>query len=232
MITKTPRLTILMVAMTVLGTGGPIAAFATAYGGNEDSLADRINEDVDRIVTETFNDVDTFTQDLVDEELSELPTIPPAGSDATCGGAAATIVGTDGDDHLLGTEGRDIISGLGGNDRIEGLGGDDYICGDAGDDTLFGGSGDDGMSGGTGEDSMFGGDGSEIMYGSEGNDEMQGNAGRDSMNGGGGDDIISGGDDNDILGGDDGVVNNDNLDGGTGTDTCFSDPDPEVNCES
>jgi hypothetical protein len=30
MITTTPRLTILMVAMTVLGTGGPIAAFAQA----------------------------------------------------------------------------------------------------------------------------------------------------------------------------------------------------------
>jgi hypothetical protein len=28
----------------------------------------------------------------------------------------------------------------------------------------------------------------------------------------------------------DGVVNNDELDGGTGTDTCSSDPDPEVNC--
>jgi hypothetical protein len=45
MITKTPRLTILMVAMmTVLGTGRPIAAFATTYGvnnGDDDSLADR-----------------------------------------------------------------------------------------------------------------------------------------------------------------------------------------------
>jgi hypothetical protein len=26
-------------------------------------------------------------------------------------------------------------------------------------------------------------------------------------------------------------VNNDNIDGGAGTDTCISDPDPEVNCE-
>ena len=76
MITKTPRLTILMVAMmTVLGTaGGPIAAFATAYGGNNDdgsnststSLADRITEDVDGIIDEEIGDIDV-----------ELPTIPP-----------------------------------------------------------------------------------------------------------------------------------------------------------
>ena len=40
-----------------------------------------------------------------------------------------------------------------------------------------------------------------------------------------------GGDGNDNLNSVDGVVNNDSLDGGTGTDICFSDPDPEVNCE-
>ena len=37
---------------------------------------------------------------------------------------------------------------------------------------------------------------------------------------------------NDNLFGTDDVVNNDNLDGGTGTDHCQSDPDPEVNCEA
>jgi hypothetical protein len=30
----------------------------------------------------------------------------------------------------------------------------------------------------------------------------------------------------------DGVVNNDRLDGETDTDTCFGDPDPEVNSEA
>ncbi len=64
MITKTPRLTILMVAMMiVLGTGGPIAAFATAYGGNNDG--DLI--DTDRIIEKTRTDVDRITQDLLNE---------------------------------------------------------------------------------------------------------------------------------------------------------------------
>ena len=44
------RLLILLTVsmMTVLDTGGPIAAFATTYGynGDDDSLADRIIEDV------------------------------------------------------------------------------------------------------------------------------------------------------------------------------------------
>jgi len=35
----------------------------------------------------------------------------------------------------------------------------------------------------------------------------------------------------DTLDSRDGVVNNDSLDGSDGTDTCISDPDPEVNCE-
>jgi hypothetical protein len=35
----------------------------------------------------------------------------------------------------------------------------------------------------------------------------------------------------DVLDGFDGVVNNDSLNGSSGTDTCLSDPDLEVNCE-
>lgn len=58
MITKTPRLTILMVAMTILGTGGPIVAFATAYGGNNDG--DLI--DTNRIIEKTRTDVDRITR--------------------------------------------------------------------------------------------------------------------------------------------------------------------------
>ena len=46
-----------------------------------------------------------------------------------------------------------------------------------------------------------------------------------------GNDIMFGGSGDDVLDGFDDVVNNDNLDGGAGTDTCTSDPDPEVNCE-
>ena len=72
---------------------------------------------------------------------------------------------------------------------------------------------------------------------------MRNNAGNDGGMSGGGSAIIDGilvGTVDDMDGGDvgnnslnsvDGVVNNDRLDGGTDTDTCTSDPDPEVNCE-
>ncbi|HEY1249406.1 MAG TPA: hypothetical protein VGE97_10495 [Nitrososphaera sp.] len=47
-----------------------------------------------------------------------------------------------------------------------------------------------------------------------------------------GSDTIAGGAGNDNLGGREGIVNNDRLDGGSGSrDLCDSDPDPEANCE-
>ena len=46
-----------------------------------------------------------------------------------CLGAKATIVGTEGDDHLTGTPHADVIVGLGGEDDISGQEGDDKICG-------------------------------------------------------------------------------------------------------
>ncbi|MFL6522589.1 MAG: hypothetical protein ACJ71B_03815 [Nitrososphaera sp.] len=56
---------IVVMMMTVLGTAGPVAAFATAYRGNNgdvDSLADRIIDYMNRII---------------DETISGLPTIAP-----------------------------------------------------------------------------------------------------------------------------------------------------------
>jgi Ca2+-binding RTX toxin-like protein len=253
MITKAPRFTILIVAMTVLGTSGPIAAFATAYGGNEDSLADRITEDVDRIIEEEVGDID----------VDELPTITPPTSmppAVFCDEQPATIVGTSGDDFLVGTEGRDVIAGLGGNDEIHGFGGDDSICGHEGDDRIVGGDGNDRMyghdgndfiNGNEGDDVIFGHDGVDGLFGDDGNDRMYGGAGGDVMVGGAGNDEMLGNQDDDIMVGGagndapmlggagndeldsiDGVVNNDRLNGETGIDTCASDPDPENNCES
>jgi len=46
-----------------------------------------------------------------------------------------------------------------------------------------------------------------------------------------GNDLMDGDAGDDTLDSRDGVVNNDSLDGSDGTDTCISDPDPEVNCE-
>jgi len=67
------------------------------------------------------------------------------------GVADCTILGKDGDDHLIGTPDDDIICGLGGDDTIEGGGGDDIIRAGAGDDTIFGGSGNDYIQGETGQ---------------------------------------------------------------------------------
>jgi Ca2+-binding RTX toxin-like protein len=133
-----------------------------------------------------------------------------------------TIIGTNGNDVIDGTSGADVIHGKGGDDKINGLGGNDIICGGDGRDTIAGGSGSDTIFGGIGNDSISGG---------LGNDTLNGGAGNDSMSGNGGNDKLIGSSGNDTLSGLDGTANNDSLDGGFGTDTCNSNPDPEVNCE-
>ncbi|HVF54462.1 MAG TPA: calcium-binding protein [Actinomycetota bacterium] len=96
---------------------------------------------------------------------------PPAQA-ATCGGARATVLGTDKDDNLVGTARRDVIVGLGGDDFLDGRGGDDIICGGDGRDTLSGGSGSDRLSGGRGEDQLDG---------QKGNDRLEGGNSRDAL---------------------------------------------------
>jgi Ca2+-binding RTX toxin-like protein len=66
----------------------------------------------------------------------------------SCGGRAATIVGTGSADVIRGTARADVIVGLGGNDTIAGLAGNDWICGDDGSDRLAGGLGADHVFGG------------------------------------------------------------------------------------
>jgi hypothetical protein len=75
----------------------------------------------------------------------------------TCNGHTATIVGTNGNDHIIGTTGRDVIAGLGGDDVILGLGGNDIICGGGGNDVLnaMGGAGHV-LNGGPGNDLCVG----------------------------------------------------------------------------
>src|SRR3954451_18988077 len=101
-----------------------------------------------------------------------------AADDLTCFGMPATIVGTEGDDHLVGTDGPDVIVGLGGADLIEPGTGDDRVCAgpnpsrdadnqpisdiitegtapDSGNDLLSGGDGADRIEGGTGSDRIY-----------------------------------------------------------------------------
>ncbi len=94
-----------------------------------------------------------------------------------CGGLAATIVGTEGDDVLVGTPGDDVIVGLGGRDVINGRGGDDVICGGSGDDVINGAEGDDTLFGGPGRDVVNAGDGDDVVYGGSGRDVVNGGAG-------------------------------------------------------
>lgn len=71
---------------------------------------------------------------------------------AICSGAAATIVGTAGNDVIVGTSGPDVINAGAGDDIVRGLGGNDLLCGDAGRDKLKGGAGKDRCDGGPGKD--------------------------------------------------------------------------------
>ncbi|MGH8502200.1 MAG: choice-of-anchor Q domain-containing protein [Gammaproteobacteria bacterium] len=101
-----------------------------------------------------------------------------------CAGLPASIVGTDGDDHIIGTPGRDVIHGLNGNDRLAGIEGDDVICGGGGDDTIYGGSGNDKLLGALGNDRLVGRDGNDVLLGSLGLDRLDGGDGRDQCDGG------------------------------------------------
>jgi hypothetical protein len=84
----------------------------------------------------------------------------------TCGGVAATFVGTEGDDVLPGG----IVSALGGNDRVQGRTVADRLCGDDGNDLVAGGAGNDVLIGGAGDDTLAGGPGFDVCIGGPGVD--------------------------------------------------------------
>lgn len=95
----------------------------------------------------------------------------PAGPfGATCGGQAATLVGTAKADVLRGTPGRDVIVAKGGADVIRGLGGDDLICAGNGQDEVVGGPGADLIRGEAGRDVLVGGPGRDRTVGGAGRD--------------------------------------------------------------
>jgi hypothetical protein len=77
-----------------------------------------------------------------------------------------------------------------------------------------------------------GGDGGGNHLCGNRNDRISSGDGIDNVFGEGGIDVIDGGNGNEHLNSIDRVVNNDKLDGGTGTDTCTSEPDLEGNCEA
>jgi hypothetical protein len=85
----------------------------------------------------------------------------PAAANPTCGGKAATIVGTAQGEVIRGTLKADVIVAGGGGDTVFGGGGADTICGTGGSDELAGGAGDDRLYGGPGNDRLDGGVGDD-----------------------------------------------------------------------
>jgi uncharacterized repeat protein (TIGR01451 family) len=111
----------------------------------------------------------------------------------SCGGRAATIVGTPDDDVITGTDRRDVISALGGDDQVNSLGGKDAICGKSGNDVLKGKSDNDLVKGGGGRDTGKGGSGDDVIRGGAKRDRLRGGSGDDLLAGGGGNDSCRGG---------------------------------------
>ena len=162
-----------------------------------------------------------------------MPGAVPAGS-VKCATLNATIVGTNGADHIVGTPHLDVIAALGGNDWIKGNGGDDIICAGDGSDTVYGGKGWDGVTGGKGNDVLVGADGSDYLNGNAGNDRISGGNGHDAVFGGPGKDTVRGGNGPDDVRGDAGRdqlygdAGADALKGGAGTDLCNGGADTDT----
>ena len=92
----------------------------------------------------------------------------------SCGGLAATKIGTPGDDVLVGTAGPDVLMGLDGRDRLIGVQAKDVLCGGAGRDVLKGRAANDRLLGGSGADLLFGGKGVDVCAGNRGPDREVG----------------------------------------------------------
>ena len=135
--------------------------------------------------------------------------------------AAATWIGTQGNDDLFGGPGGDSIDGESGNDRIFAGDGLDTVEGRDGNDTILGMGGDDQLSGGRGNDDVNGNTGNDVVNGDDGADTVRGGQGDDTVYGGAGDDPhVNGNQGNDLVFGGDG---NDTVFGGQGADTVHGD---------
>lgn len=107
--------------------------------------------------------------------------------------AGVTVLGGQGDDHLVGGGGDDNISGGPGRDYIDGGAGDDTLSGNGGKDTIYGGPGNDHVNGGADRDYIDGGSDDDVLGGGAGDDFLTGGDGSDDLDGGDGHDVAAGG---------------------------------------
>ncbi|MEO1199330.1 MAG: Ig-like domain-containing protein [Pseudomonadota bacterium] len=152
-----------------------------------------------------------------------------ADDDVLSGGAGNDVVmGDGGDDTINAGSGRDQVFGGSGDDKIEGGSGSDALMGEGGRDEILGGDGRDDLMGGRGRDRLEGGSGADTVSGDDGDDRLFGNGGNDLLIGGQGDDFLDGGAGANVLRGgsdDDTFIHtarkngNDQIFGGSGTDT-------------
>jgi Ca2+-binding RTX toxin-like protein len=151
------------------------------------------------------------------------PTSVASAATPTCDGRTATIVGTDGPDHLTGTPHQDVIVAFGGDDTIDGAGSADIVCAGDGDDTVsvvggfvHGGPGDDDIRqvlprhahtqrgrlyGDAGDDNLEC-SGTCMIYGGSGHDRLVGGPSEQHGNllaGGSGSDVLVGGSHHDTF---------------------------------
>jgi endoglucanase len=91
------------------------------------------------LATKGINATDRPQMNILEKyDLAASGAIPtPAPTPAPTPPAAATLVGTEGDNRLTGTAGVDVIDGLGGHDTLDGKASIDTLRGGSGNDTYF-----------------------------------------------------------------------------------------------
>jgi hypothetical protein len=130
--------------------------------------------------------------------LASVPT-GAARSKPTCFGKTATIVGSNGPNHISGTAHKDVIVALGGRDVIKAPkgpqnNGQDVICAGGGNDYVKGDTDDEKISGGPGNDYIESGNGNDLVVGDNANvsGDESGETGRDHLDTSGGIDFVVG----------------------------------------
>jgi len=193
-----------------------------------------------------------------DNDIAVEGVIGGQGSDTLTGGPDInSLAGGAGNDTIDGLAGTDNILGDAGNDSLSGGPGPvgtvldgDIIDGGLGNDTVhydtrtvpltitLDAGANDGAANErdtvrTSVENVNLGSASDTVTGSTEPNIISGGNGNDTITGAGGPDVLVGGGGNDTINGVDGVLANDELDGGVGdADTCTSDGgDSEVNCE-